>query len=174
MEERIHRLANIRATAWTCIILFSLTGYYIFSNYLIPSMMIREVTPLTGDESYVREFSLDLNRTIVYSASVLISLIFAIYGSIGLLRMTENGLIIFHVSTILLTIALVVLAIYFANEFRMPTLDESPFGEEVSMFAKLSRVMSFTSTETILLVVAWLMSRANLMLFRKGYRKEFT
>jgi hypothetical protein len=169
-QDQIERISNIKATAWTTLILFSLVGYFVFTNYLLETMFFRDGPA----ESHGEESSSDvigyIDRVMIISILVCLYVVLVVYGSIGMLKLRLNGLIVYHATTILLIVFMVGLVIYASVNFRSPQVGMESAWKSAYYF----RLFQSVSYETILLVLAWMLLKVNLMLLRKEYRDEFS
>ena len=162
--DRVDRISNIKATAWTTVILFGLEAYLVFSNYLLEALLVREKAVESGGMfQYV-------DRVMIISVMVVLYAALVVYSGVGLLRLRMNGLILFHTTTVLLAVLMVIFVLY-----SMISLGTRPGAHDEYVkkgyYFHLFRQISY---ETILLVFAWVLIKVNLMLARKEYRDEFS
>ena len=165
--ERVERISNIKATAWTTVILFSLAGYLIFSNYLLGALLLRDGNTAASYEAGMFQY---LDRVLLISMVVVLYMVLVVYGAMGLLKLRLNGLIVFHATTILLIVLIIAFVIYNTVSLASLTTSDNKTVRNTNHF-QLFQVISY---QTVLLVFAWVLVKVNLMLMRKEYRNEFS
>lgn len=167
--ERVETISNIKATAWTTLILFSLGGYLVFSNYVLEALVVRGLGEETNGPEVISVFHY-VDRIMIISIVVVLYAALVVYSAVGLLRLRMNGLILFHATTILLIIMMIIFVGYSLISFRPKTQSEV----EVMMPGYYFQLFRAISYETTLLVFAWVLVKVNRMLMRKEYRQEFS
>ena len=166
MEEKINRAATIKAIAWTSMVFFSIAGYIVFSNYFVPPLMALTDLKLVDADMGIGART-DLVRGMVTSGAILIFFLFAIYGANGLAQRSVNGLAIYHATTLSMIVVLVGFSVYYS-------IEEEPWNiPGNASYAGLLQLMKTVSIAVAELVFIWLLARANLLLWRLEYRKEF-
>jgi hypothetical protein len=167
--ERVERISNIKATAWTTILFFSLAGYLVFANYLLDAFFARGYTSgVSALED--RDLLHYIDRVMIVSLVVCLYISLIIYGAVGLLRLRLNGLILYHATTIVLVVMMILFAVYAVlqvNENPGAPHHEADSGFYFQMFKSISY-------EAVVLILAWVLVKVNLMLMRKEYRDEFS
>ena len=170
--DRVERISNIKATAWVTVIFFSLGGYLIFSTYVMDSLIASDMArgfkyelPDMEDDTSNEYF----RRVAIVSFLVCLYTALIVYGGVGLLRLKVNGLIVFHVTTIVLILVIVGTVIYMSLNIKT-----GPAPDEFTRTAYYYVIFKSISIEGLLLIMAWVLVKVNLMLMRREYRGEFS
>jgi len=166
MEEKINRPATIKAIAWTSMVFFSIAGYYVFANYFVPPFMALTDLKLVDADMGIGART-DLIRGIVTSGAIIVFFLFAIYGANGLAHRSINGLAIYHATTLTMIAAIIGFSIYYCTE-------QEPWNIPGNVsYAGLLQLMETVSIAVAEVVFIWLLMRANVLLWRLEFRKEF-
>ncbi len=166
MEEKINRPATIKAIAWTSMVFFSIAGYYVFANHFVPPFMALTDLKLVDADMGIGART-DLIRGMVTSGAIIVFFLFAIYGSNGLAHRSLNGLAIYHATTLTIVAATIGFSVYYC-------IEEEPWNiPGNASYAGLLQLMKIISIAVAGMVFIWLLTRANLLLWRLEYRKEF-
>lgn len=166
---RVERISNIKATAWTTVILFSLAAYLVFSDYLLEALLARGLAEQQADAESEGMFRY-IDRVMIISLVVVLYAALIVYSAVGLLRLRMNGLILFHATTGLLIVLMVIYVVYKMFSLRQEASTPVDYVKTAYYF-QLFREISY---ETVLLIFAWVLVKVNRMLARKEYRDEFS
>lgn len=173
MEEKINRLSNIKAFGWTALVIF---GYFTVSLTisLVGANLFMENPIFDISDQSVKEVIDDIQEIgdiiqLGFLFLLVFSLISAI-GAVGIIKLKKWGKLIFHISTITITLFLIIGIFYYTITFKF--FEPSPLFEG-SFFENLQEY-TLKSQGVLILLIAWILTRANILLFRKSYRKEFT
>ncbi len=166
MEEKINRAATIKAIAWTSMVFFSIAGYYVFANHFVPPFMALTDTKLVDADMGIGARR-DLIRGMITSGAIIVFFLFAIYGANGLARRSVNGLAIYHATTLSMIVTLIGFSTYYCIEMEPWNIPGN------ATYSGLLQLMKTVSVAVAEVVFIWLLTRANLLLWRLEYRKEF-
>ena len=167
--ERVERISNIKATAWTTIFFFSLAGYLVFANYLLDAFFARgysEGVSVNEDRDLLHY----IDRVMIVSLVACLYISLIVYGAVGLLKLKLNGLILYHATTILLIVMMIIFAVYAALHLN-ENIGAPEKDTESGFYFQIFKSISY---EAVLLIMAWVLVKVNLMLMRKEYRDEFS
>jgi hypothetical protein len=167
-DDRLERVSNIKATAWTTLLVFSFLGYVLLTEILKGMLTATFIVPSiddVGDESLRA-----LKPALILAWASLAYIGLVVYGAIGLLKQRLNGLIIFQATTLILVLALVGYAWYVFTMIEIPVGDDENDIVASHFYFGMFQAISYL---IIILIIAWTLTKVNLMLFRKEYRNEF-
>ncbi len=179
MDEKINRLSNIKAIGWTTLIIFGTVTLWLLFQIAGTILFDNSIDSLTAGQEEFQEATRDMrNATIqlrvILSATAGLTLLTSI-SALGLLRLKNWGLILYHTSTMIVLLALLGGLGYYIyivqsemNERYNQALDTG-----ISPNFIAAQNYSTISYGTFLLLFSWMLTRANLFLSKKDNRNEF-
>jgi CHASE2 domain-containing sensor protein len=165
IEQIINRRSTIKAIGWTMLVFAGITTYELAWSIIgllgANPLHIEQTEPFNHEmESFVR------NAAIIIVGLFLVSLVFSICA-IGMLKWKRWAVLVFHALSLVLIIVIFGLLIYV---YIMPTDTASlPANEIHEMFGLLMQAR----TGIFFMIVLWVITRVNILLYRYDYRKEF-
>jgi len=167
------KISNIRVVGWTALTIFGilalwlafqLIGILIFGNFINEALMDVNEADQTLNELNAKVTFVWTTISIGFGLTLLTTI-----SSIGLIKLKNWGLILFHSSSILIIIGLLSGLVYLIIEFRSHSWIDMKIGGSISSFSRFSLIRD----GIFILLFAWLLTRANILLGNKIYRTEF-
>lgn len=170
MDNRIiHIISNIKVIGWLCILTFSGILYYCLHS-LISIYLMNQLTSqmLTGEPNLNSLNKASMNGLIIQAAfwlifSGLVSIAGILIGY-SLLQMRKWAAIAFHILSISIGLLILGGVIYLVAQSY-----QTPSGQFFTMNQSIIRYKA-ASIGTFGLLITWLITKANLLLFRKDYK----
>lgn len=176
MDEKLNVVSNIKSIGWATLAIFSILEYLIIIRFII-TFLIKN-NPLFPEFQEDKEFTEALGEVDSSITSYIIILVIILgfmtlinLGAVGLIKLKNWGLIIFHATSIILicsTIAGLAFA-YQSNDDLPLNKMEVPMNE----YFRTVQYVSFIGYGTLMLAIAWILTRANILLMRRDYRIMF-
>ena len=168
--------SNIKALGWILIFVFGCV--FLYSAFSIAGgvlVQIYQPVELHADDPHAQEFSDIFNLILnVYLVALLIS-IFMIVAGKSILKYKLWSVYLFHFVSIIIVLGILIGIVYMYFEFidKSTTYQRMAISETSSRFSDMMIKLQFIFYGTFGLFIAWVMTRMNLLLIRKDYRKYF-
>lgn len=179
MDDKLKVVSNIKSIGWATLIVFSILEYLIIIRFII-TFLIKN-NPLFPEFQEDKEFAEALSEIDSSVTSYFIILIIVLaflslinIGAVGLLKLKNWGLIIFHSTSIILICSIIVGLAYATYSYKSD--DNLPLNNidvPVNEYLETVQYVSFIGYGTLLLAITWILTRANILLIRRDYRIMF-
>lgn len=165
----IHIISNIKAIGWVTILVFSSVLYYciysLIGAYLINEAKNSMLSPVDMVDPDINEMTELLTQlTLIFTALGLISIVGIFIGR-GLLKIKKWAFRGFHILSISVGILILAGVAYLLfQQYTMPP--------DKSSMIHIGFKVQTISLGTLGLLITWLITKVNILLFRKEYKIE--
>jgi hypothetical protein len=180
MDDKLKVVSNIKSVGWATLIVFSILEYLILIRFII-TFLIKNNPLFPEFHEDNKEFAEALSEidSSVTSYFIILIIILAFLsltniGAVGLIKLKNWGLIIFHSTSIILICSIIVGLAYATYSYKSnDNLPLNNINVPVDEYLETVQYVSFIGYGTLLLVITWILTRANILLIRRDYRIMF-
>jgi len=176
MDEIVKRLLRIKTIGWTSVIIFGIAALWILFEIVALVVFVNSVDSVVGrfyEAAKTVQSAVGEVRFALFLAAAL--MVLATIGAVGLIRLRKWGLVLYQSSTLVMTVFLLAILIYYLFVVREEIDDRmiTPLPTEpAENLRAVMRWMSFACA-LFLLLASWLLVRTNIFLGRRSSRMEF-
>lgn len=171
MEEKINRLARIKAIGWTSLILFGLLTLLLLFRLIALFLFDSSVKTLASEQIEYADLDGEMNFVVNQSKAILfISAGFSLLATIASFVLTKLkfwGLMLYQSLTIIIIFMLLGLLAY--SFITKPTVDPN-FDDS---FFRVMSIYQSIELGLFLILFSWILTRVNIYLSKKTVRMEF-
>lgn len=170
LDERINKLSTLKSIGWTAILIFGFITLWIL--YSIIGTFLFAFIDL-GDEQDGMSIVINQFRAILIMSGLVTTL--TTLGAIGILKYKTWGLILFQSTTIIYIILILAGLVYFIISLK--TVTEPSFNNSLDdpmrRHFDIAQRYQTIGLGVFALLIAWILTRINVLLSKGIYRQEF-
>lgn len=172
MNNRIiHIISNIKVIGWVTILVFSGTLYYcvhsLISAYYVTQMAGSILKSPELDNPDIIEMSKLINQLTVFFVGLSLISILGILIGRGLVHIKKWASTGFHILSVAIGLLILIGIIYSLIQYHSTPTDKFGMSNTILRLETLSLA-------TLGLLISWLVTKVNILLFKKEYRIEMT